>query len=297
MSVNREFFGDHADSSDQLICRLWSGTEPPTCFRDWTALLSSEDEDRGLHQPIDEMFLINHEFATVRSKILRRGPSLEALSAINEIEQRLVQWASWASQLDKRWRYQDMRVADSAHVWNCSMHAYSQMPVPSVWNSYRCLRIIVSRAHEVLEEALIPNGIISSCESHRIAMRDAMVNDICASMPFQLDHGGPLFSSPSALATAYTSLWPLFHAGACAKDSLMKSGWTQTETNSGGYFDTAQFAWILGRLDYVSNVLGLRSADNLASVLRGGQKLNILGEDIDVLLSERLHVRLVGKCE
>lgn len=223
--------------------------------------------------------------------MIQQGPSRDILSAINDIEQRLMIWAATAPALDRRWSYQLIRVDDSPHVWNGSVHAYSQMPVPSVWNTYRCMRIMISRAQEALEKALTQNEAV--CAAHEIrwsAIRDTMADDICASIPFQLGHAGSFCSSPSVLVTAYNSIWPLFHAAACAKDSLMRSRRTQAETNAGNDFDKTQFAWILGRLDYISKVLGLRSADNIVSVLRGGQKDGILVEMIQVALNKKAKI-------
>lgn len=233
------------------------------------------------------MFLIAYEFANVRSEMVQEGASQKVLAAVNDIEQRLIDWAASAPALDQRWSYQLTQVEDSAHVWNCSVHAYSQMPVPSVWNTYRCLRIMVSRAQEALMRALTLYESISAARGLEwSATRNAMADDICASIPVQLGHADSLYSSPSVLVTAYNSIWPLFHAAACAKESIMRSGSAQTETTAGSHFDKTQFAWILGRLDYISNVLGLRSADNIASVLRGRQKDGILVEMIQVTLNK-----------
>lgn len=124
------------------------------------------------------------------------------------------------------------------------------------------------------------------------SVRKAQADEICAAMPFQLGHASPAPNSPCILVSAYGSIWPLFFAGksltaltlitvlipsfvgTCALERVGTAAWKRVlagnplneEATSA---KTAQAAWIINRLVYISKHLGLRWADGLAATLNG----------------------------
>lgn len=239
--------------------------------------LQSYSTDLEFIRPADEILMISFELATVKSKIkMDHISDLVAMDMLNVIHQRLEQWPVTAWCTDERWQYHELQVDDSPHVWNGMVHAYSGLPMPSVWNSYRSLRIIVTNMQHLLS-LRVPNSTeIQRILNSRVrATHRQMTNDICATIPCQLGHASPAYNSPHVLVTAYNSIWPLLLAANCASERVaeyQQSSDCLQHVESEELRDTfsaakAQMIWILNRFDYISNFTGIRWAISLIDTL------------------------------
>lgn len=263
---------------------LWDDLEPPSFLVDWNADLQAEDLDPELVAPADSMSDICYDFAKLENKMkLNRIPDLEAMNEVNELDQRMVQWSVDTMATETRWRYYDLQVDDSPDVWNGLVHAYVGLPAPGVWNMYRGVRIMVTRVQELLALRFNPSQVARQTQhSYFRAIRRQLTDEICATIPVALGHAQPAFSSPCVLITAYNSIWPLFFAGTCLLERIGNSA--GKTANTGSSAAEAQLAWILGRFDYISQVVGLRWADGVAATLRSDFKIidDILPSELDV---------------
>lgn len=223
------------------------------------------------------------DLAKLRSQITSNQiPDTVALKMLDDIVVRLDQWPMTTCCEDERWQYHDLQVEDSPHVWNGMVHAYTGLPVPSVWNSYRSLRIVVTNARQRLSLRL-PNsdGAQGLQESQFLAIKRQMTSDICATIPCQLGQGYPAYNSPHVLVTAYNSIWPLLLAAQSAMERVEESSRNRQALDihrSERVYDSfseaeAQMLWIFGRFDYISHSVGLRWANSLLRTLPGYAKV------------------------
>ncbi|KAK3109207.1 hypothetical protein LTR53_017781, partial [Teratosphaeriaceae sp. CCFEE 6253] len=202
-----------------------------------------------------------------------------ALATVNEIDRRMIQWSTDTLKSSDHWRYTAVDVPDSPHIWNGLVHSYAGHPAPGVWNTYRSIRILVTRTQEslCLRFPFAPAERAEQTAYFR-KVRRQMADEICAGTPPALGHAPlPAFNSPSVLISAYGAIWPLFFAGTCALERLGATTWeafqdpplNTTADGLGTSAASAQAAWLLGRLEYISDVVGLKWARGIAQALQG----------------------------
>ena len=226
--------------------------------------------------------MIAFDLASVRSRIKQNQISgLAAIEMLNDIVVRLDQWPIATLFADERWQYHDVQVENSPHVWNGMVHAYTGFPVPSVWNSYRSLRMIAADIQQSLILSMPDIDGAGILQKSLRSIKQQMTDDICATIPCQLGHADRAYNSSHILVTAYNSIWPLLLAAKCTMERLedCSSGrepFDSLQTNETcDSFSAAhgQMLWILGRFDFITNSLGLRWANSLLDTLPGRSKV------------------------
>lgn len=141
----------------------------------------------------------------------------DAIAEVIRLEMRMVQWSIDTMADGQVWSYSDVEVPDSPHVWNGVVHGYQSHPsVPSIWNTYRSVRIMLTRNQETLVRRfdLPPEQMIEQM-AYLKSVRRQMTDDVCRSVPTLLGHGAPAVTSPCIITSAYGAIWPLFFAGVC----------------------------------------------------------------------------------
>ncbi|EMD00560.1 hypothetical protein BAUCODRAFT_20636 [Baudoinia panamericana UAMH 10762] len=267
-----------------LIHCIWDDIEPPAFLWDWAPALEAESVEMNITHPADVLTKICFDFACIRAKIERKQVTdEEALAACNDIDLRMIQWSADAvTSYDDRYHYTDVEVPDHPNIWNGFVHSYGGHPGPGVWNTLRSMRILLTRSQEALC-ARFPFSASERAEQKAYfrRVRRQMTDDICAAVPYMLGHSGSeAHNRPSVLISAYGAIWPLFFAGTCTLERLGGKSWdrsAQQLTTIGASLSqgvgvssaaAAQAAWILGRLDYISDVVGLKWAVGIAATLR-----------------------------
>ncbi|KAK5126023.1 hypothetical protein LTR85_011378 [Meristemomyces frigidus] len=270
-----------------LIHCIWDDLEPPDFLWSWNEELERQTTEHRIAKPADSLSKMCFDFAIVRSRMCKNTISdTDAANQCSEIDRRMIQWSIDAmSSDDQVWQYYDLEVPDSPHVWNGVVHAYTQHPAPGVWNTYRSIRIMVTRAQEQLcRRFQFSDAERDEQTRYFRKVRRQMTDEICAGTPSQLGHASPAYNSPCVLISAYASIWPLFFAGTCALERVSSSAWTTIrkgndpnstpEATLQTSYATAQAAWIIGRLDYISEHVGLRWASGIAAVLKGDFRIH-----------------------
>ena len=244
--------------------------------------LQSQSTNLAFIRPADEIMMIAFDLASVRSRIkLNQISDLVAMEMLNDIVIRLDQWPITTLFADERWQYHDVQVENSPHVWNGMVHAYTGFPVPSVWNSYRSLRMIAADIQQSLILSMPDIDGAGILQKSLRSIKQQMTDDICATIPCQLGHADRAYNSSHVLVTAYNSIWPLLLAAKCTMERLedCSSGrepFDSLQTNETcDSFSAAhgQMLWILGRFDFITNSLGLRWANSLLDTLPGRSKV------------------------
>lgn len=270
-----------------LIHCIWDDIEPPSFLWEWNEELERHTTEFRVAKPADSLARMCFDFALLQSKMCKHTISdAEAADQCSEIDRRMIQWSIDAmSTAGQVWQYYDMEVPDSPHVWNGIVHAYTMHPAPGVWNTYRSIRIMVTRA----QERLCHRFHFSESERDEQMryfrkVRRQMTDEICAGAPSQLGHASPAYNSPCTLISAYASIWPLFFAGTCALERVSSSSWTKfgkgsaptssPDTSIQTSYAAAQAAWIIGRLEFISKHVGLHWASGIAAVLKGDFRIH-----------------------
>ncbi|TKA52453.1 hypothetical protein B0A55_12589, partial [Friedmanniomyces simplex] len=163
-----------------MIHCIWDDLEPPSFLWDWQDELKRK----------------------VRARVERRTiPDDEGLAAVNDIDRRMVQWSiDTLTHSGDHWRYTTLEVPDNPNIWNGRVHIYRGNPAPSVWNTFRSIRILVTRTQEWLCRRLpffTPAERAEQTAYFR-QVRRQMTDDICAGTPPALGHApSPTFNSPA----------------------------------------------------------------------------------------------------
>ncbi|KAK3683082.1 hypothetical protein LTR37_020593 [Vermiconidia calcicola] len=243
-----------------VINSVWNDTQCPDFLHDYQEELTKYyGEDSLVAKPIDDLVNVCVRFAKLRAKVrFKQITDAVAIEEASQLERSFIRWQIDACAEDPRWRYNEMEVEDSEHVWDGRVHAYRCLPSPQAWDTYRSMRIMLSR----LQEMLCRRFSFSETEREEQMQyfrrtRRQMTDDICSTIPVSLGHASPAFSSPSIMRGE-----PFLPEQSFPKPA-------------------AQAQWILGRLDYISKSVGLRWADGVAATLRGDFRVpeELLRED------------------
>lgn len=272
-----------------LVHCLWDDLEPPAFLWDWEDDLAAQSTELQITRPADALTKICYDFAIVRSQMQKKTISNTAAAAqCTAIDRRMMEWQTdTLAACGPTWQYTALEVPDSPHVWNGMVHAYDRMPAPGVWNTFRSIRILVTRTQELLCRRFhfTPAEREEQTRYFR-KVRRQMTDDICAGIPTALGHAAPAYNSSCTLISAYGSIWPIFFAATCALErvSISQSPSQQSKPNPASTTTSAaaaQAAWLLSRLDYISQHVGLRWASGIAAVLKGDFSMhdNLLPED------------------
>ncbi|KAK4552033.1 hypothetical protein LTR86_010710 [Recurvomyces mirabilis] len=261
-----------------LITCIWDDLEPPAFMWDWQPQLEALSPEKYFSGPADSLTEICFDFARVRARIERKTMTdSEALAACNEIDRRMMQWSEDTLAEGGLWAWKAIEVPDSPNIWNGIVHQFQGSPAPQIWNTFRSIRILVTRSQEWLCKRFefTPAERAEQTIYFR-KVRRQMTDEICAGVPHQLGHTKAEQMPSSALMSAYAAIWPIFFAGTCALERLGHTQWESFNQSpeevikqSPQSAAAAQAAWLLSRLDYISNSVGLRWASGIASALRG----------------------------
>lgn len=264
-----------------MIHCIWDDIHPPSFLWEWEGELEKQTPDLKWIKPADTLTKICFDFAELRANMRYKSIS-DAMAAeeASDIDSRMIQWSIDAMNAGEMWRYYDIEVPDSPHVWNGIVHAYSGHPAPNVWNTFRSIRIMVVRTQELLcHRFQFSDGEREEQTRYFRKVRRQMTDEICAGIPSALGHASPAYNSPCTLISAYSSIWPLFFAGTCALERVSFTAWQSAQEGKAPSLHqtsaaSAQAAWILGRLEYISTNVGLKWANGIAAVLKGDFRIH-----------------------
>ncbi|KAK3721897.1 hypothetical protein LTR37_002713 [Vermiconidia calcicola] len=258
-----------------VINSVWNDNQCPDFLQDYQEELTKYyREDNLVAKPLDDLVNVCVRFAKLRAKVrFKQITDAVAIEEASQLERSFIRWQVDACAEDPRWRYNEMEVEDSEHVWDGRVFSFSEMEREEQMQYFR-------------------------------RTRRRMTDDICSTIPVSLGHASPAFSSPCVLITAYQAVWPLFFAYTCALERVGPGAWGKFSQSPSSLAELAgldlpegniyhaetppdhvpylvQAQWILGRLDYISKSVGLRWADGVAATLRGDFRVaeELLRED------------------
>ncbi|KAF8862966.1 hypothetical protein BDZ45DRAFT_584509 [Acephala macrosclerotiorum] len=172
-------------------------------------------------------------------------------------------FATWAKTCPVQYIYQTVNLEERVdEVFSDHYHVYSNVWVATTWNHYRCARlltneIILDQLGYLYESDPTSPLLTSHPCYHESTMLEANTNlmhlceDICASVPYYLGlkAEGGIRQLPKAMY-ANLLIWPLYTAGAT---------WMVSDL---------MINWVAGRLQWISDIMGVRQASAQANFLR-----------------------------
>ncbi|KAF6233116.1 hypothetical protein HO173_008660 [Letharia columbiana] len=160
----------------------------------------------------------------------------------------------WKNSLPPAFSYSIKQSPNTEDVFSHTYHVYKGTWALSVWNVYRCARILTQQVITAwLSRNSMPNPALDQSQRRQSKVLLAnLAHDICASAPFILGaSNSSVYSSRLPRAAAGASLlWP-FYLVATMDQCL-----------------TGIRAWIITRLALIGRLMGIKQAESLANVLR-----------------------------
>jgi hypothetical protein len=194
--------------------------------------------------------------------------SAEIVGSVLNIDAKLM---TWATTLPPQYAYDIISIAEpSEEIFTDHYHRYRNLWIASVWNNYRCIRVLVNELlfvhllhlSQKQTSFLDEQEVFSSYDSEFTRVNSVMMtltHDICASVPFYLGYheGRSSPPTPPKAVNGNLLIWPLYTAASMNMVSDMMRTWAVT------------------RLEKVGEILGIRQASVLASVLRRGKTITL----------------------
>lgn len=260
-------------------CNL-SEQEVPDYIIEWTKLLDFDP----ILTPSDQLSLLASRGAALRAAFRSGSRPDQDLSTMAEaLERDLLKWAKAHSVQGSVCAVETVRDPRSQHGWNGNKHIYGSAQARKHWNKWRCARILVSRIQEALWRRSWP--ILASSNrpvpnrEHFQGVRNGIVEEICLAAAHDL--GTDMSAEPpkGSVASGLMLTISLTLAGTCLIEQL-----SETNVSPGGRrlihierplhldpFDQAstQLAWVIGRIDYIAEKVGIRWASTVSSFLKG----------------------------
>lgn len=260
-------------------CNL-SEQEVPSYICEWTKLL---DFDPVLN-PSDQLSLLASRGASLRAAFKNASRPDSELSAIADgLERDLQKWAKTHSVPGSVCAFESVRDPRSPQSWHGIRHIYGSPQAQKHWNKWRCARILVSRIQEALWRRswpvlATPSRPVPQPE-HFQTVRNQIVEEICVAAAHDLGNDQAAKPQKGSVASGLILIISLALAGTCLIEQLAES-----TVSPGGrrliHVDrplhlnpfnqsSTQLAWIIGRIDYIAEKVGVRWASTVNSFLKG----------------------------
>ena len=174
---------------------------------------------------------------------------------------------AWGSEFQLEHTFGSVTVEEPTEaVYSKCYHIYSDIWAAAFWNHYRSLRLLVLEIAVDQMNYLIESTptLLSQYENQLCTSKAnlmAVSHDICASVPFYLGQhlSGECRTSSDQLPHAVGGtllLWPLYSAGQLNQSTNMRM-------------------WVIGRMEHLADLLGIRQAAIIAQALREQQEITV----------------------
>ena len=253
--------------------------EVPEFITQWT----EELEYDPLSTPNDQLDVLGARLASVRFDFRSRSKSdAELIDITTGLETDLDSWSVRTQAAGSACKYEAVHDPTSPNSWHGTRHEYVNPEALRFWNKFRCYCIALSRLQEELwrRSWSLPGSAVPEAE-HYSTRRNQMQADICVATATLLGNDAPVELPQAAMGNAYPLILPLMLAGTCLLEQLITAvstpGGSRTILVDGPLhldrFDerSTQLAWVIARLDWIAEKVGIRWAAATAKWLRGDE--------------------------
>ena len=222
----------------------------PPDVMEWAEMATEGESKETL--PAQQLFQIAGRLCALRAAVDRGDNNDIGVITLAEFVDSDLE--DWKNSLPPAFAYTIQHSANTEEAFSNTYHVYNSTWATSVWNVYRCTRILNQQViTDWLGRNSMPNPALD--EAQRRKSKTLLANlayDICASAPFIL---GPSPSSvypsrPPRAAAGVQLLWPFYLVA------------TMEQRSAG------MRAWIITRLEMIGRTMGIKQAESLANVLR-----------------------------
>ena len=259
-------------------------TEIPDYIVQWTQALDFD----AYHAPSDQLTVLCARTASLRASFGSGSKTDEELMELaNTLEQDLLSWSESTLAAGSVCSFHSIRDLDSPHSWNDTRHEYGIPQAHRYWNKWRCVCVILSRLQEAIWRRswplfTQPNQQVPDSEHYR-SIRNRMVSDICISYAYSFGNDSSVDPPRGSISSGYLLIMPLCVAGTCLLEQLAEP----TVTPGGSRMilvdeplhtdlfnqTSTQLAWIIERMDYMAQKIGIRWAGAMSKFLKGESKI------------------------
>ena len=263
---------------------LMSETEVPDYIVQWTQALEFDP----IQTPADQLTVLSARVATLRSAH-RQGSRTdeELMDLANTLEKDLLSWSETTLAAGSICSFHNVHDLDSPHSWNGTRHEYGIPQAHRHWNKWRCLRIMLSRLQEAIwrrswPTLSRPSEPVPDSEHYRM-IRSRMVSDICIASAYAFGNDYNAEPPRGSMSSGYLLLMPLCLAGTClleqlAEPTVSPGGSRMILVDEPLHTDlfnqtSTQLAWIIERIDYINEKVGVKWAGSIGKFLKGECKI------------------------
>jgi hypothetical protein len=242
----------------------------PSFVTEWSQQLESETVEQAAGTALS-LLLIRYANLGASISSSRDHDDLEIERIISTAYALECDLERWEKGIPLQYIYQTIRLSERVdEVYSDRYHAYSNIWAATIWNHYRCARIltnnIIVEGLSYLYKANPTSPLLISHPSYyqsQILQSNATVmhlcEDICASVPYYIGFSyearqGSARQLPKAMH-ANLLIWPLYTAGVTK------------------FVSDLMVNWVSGRLQWIAEVMGVRQAAPQAAFLRGKKHL------------------------
>jgi hypothetical protein len=268
----------------QIVSAINGEKEVPRYVLDWSRDLGND----ALRTPNDNLDLLGAQLASVRAAYRTHSKTDEEMMDIcNILEKDLLAWAETVQSSGSLYTFRQFQDHISPDAWNGIRHEYTYPQTYRYWNKWRSFRILVSRLQEALWRRswpllARPTQPIHDSEYYR-SIRDAMARDICIGTASAIGSDSSQPPPEGSLAIGYSTISPLALAGMCfvehLTEPLVTPGgnrllWLDQPLHLDSFNESsAHLAWIVNRLDYLADTVGINWAAATSRLFSGGAKV------------------------
>ena len=241
-----------------------------------------------LYTPGDTVTILAARTASVKAAFLQGSkPDEELAELANTLERDLLSWSESTLAAGSVCSFHNIHDLDSTHSWNGTKQEYGIPQAHRYWNKWRCLRIVVSRLLEALWRRSWPTLLqlaqpMPNSEHYR-SVRNRMASDICTAAAYAFGTDSSALPPRGSVSAGYLMVMPLCVAGTVLLEQL-----AEPITSPGGsriilvdqplHLDlfnqtSTQLAWVIERLDYIANKIGVNWAVAVSRFLKGEKRI------------------------
>ena len=263
---------------------LLSETEIPEYIVQWTQALELDP----LYTPSDQLVELSARLASIRAAFRTDLKTDEELTELaNTLERDLLSWSETPLATGSICSFHNIQHLDSPHARNGTRHEYGIPQAHRYWNKWRCLRIILSRTQETIwrrswPTLAQPSQPIPDAEYYR-AIRNRMASDICVASAYAF--GNDYYAEPAkgSVSSGYLMTMALCIAGTSLLEQLAEpivtpGGSRMILVDEPLHLDlfnqtSTQLAWVIERMDYIGDKIGIKWANAMSRFLKGESKI------------------------
>lgn len=266
----------------------------PTLFAEWSKELTFETPEQAAATSLSALAT---RYCNLRASMSSFHDYSDPERIVSEACVLDMDYENWVKNVPLPYIFQTINLKErSNEVFSDHYHTYTNIWYATIWNHYRCVRLlvnelIVSQLNHVYLESLVSDSPFifegTDVVANQISVSNTtlvqLCHDICASVPYFLGFDpdipvGVARKLPPA-SNGNMLLWPLYSAGVT------------------GMVSEVMRSWVAGRLKWISEGMGIRLAEPLAYVMKRRQDIITWDSESDAVTETPKEILMTGESD